>query len=100
MTKTYMNVGVIGCGMISDWYFKAAKRFQQMKIVACGDLKEELAKKQGETYGIPVKKPDDIYTDPEIELILNLVCDDFIVIDDVIMIHFSIPPNYSFLRIA
>ena len=72
MAKQSMNVGVIGCGMISDWYFKAAKRFKQMNIIACGDLKEELAKKQGETYGIPVKHPDEIYTDPEVELILNL----------------------------
>ena len=72
MSKDYMNVGVIGCGMISDWYFKAASRFKQMRITACGDLKAELAKKQGETYSIPVKSCDEIYADPEIELILNL----------------------------
>ena len=72
MSKDYMNVGVIGCGMISDWYFKAASRFKQMRIIACGDLKEELARKQGETYSIPVKSCDEIYADPEIELILNL----------------------------
>ena len=72
MSKDHMNVGVIGCGMISDWYFKAASRFKQMRIIACGDLKAELAKKQGETYSIPVKSCDEIYADPEIELILNL----------------------------
>ena len=72
MSKDYMNVGVIGCGMISDWYFKAASRFKQMRIIVCGDLNEKLAKKQGETYSIPVKSCDEIYTDPEVELILNL----------------------------
>ena len=72
MKRTSLNVGVIGCGMISDWYFKAAKRFKQMNITACADVKEELAKHQGETYGIPVKTPDEIFADPKIDLILNL----------------------------
>ena len=72
MSKTSLNVGVIGCGMISDWYFKAAKRFSQMNIVACADLKMELAQKQGETYGIPAKTVDEIFADPNIELVLNL----------------------------
>ena len=72
MTKTSMKIGVIGCGMISDWYFKAAKRFKQMDIVACGDLRAESAEKQGKEYNIPVKSVEEIYTDPEIEMILNL----------------------------
>ena len=67
-----MKIGVIGCGMISDWYFKAAKRFKQMDIICCGDLREESAVKQGAEYNIPVKNVEDIYTDPEVELILNL----------------------------
>ncbi|MBO5721880.1 MAG: Gfo/Idh/MocA family oxidoreductase [Lentisphaeria bacterium] len=72
MTKTSMKIGVIGCGMISDWYFKAAKRFKQMNIVACGDLRAESAEKQGKEYNIPVRSVEEIYTDPEIEMILNL----------------------------
>ena len=67
-----MKIGVIGCGMISDWYFKAAKRFKQMNIVACGDLRAESAEKQGKEYNIPVRSVEEIYTDPEIEMILNL----------------------------
>ena len=72
MSFAPMKVGVIGCGMISDWYFKAAQRFKQMEIVACGDLNAESARKQGETYNIPVREVDAIYGDPAIELILNL----------------------------
>ena len=60
MSKTSMKIGVIGCGMISDWYFKAAKRFKQMDIICCGDLREESAVKQGAEYGIPVKNVEDI----------------------------------------
>ncbi|MBQ9786897.1 MAG: Gfo/Idh/MocA family oxidoreductase [Lentisphaeria bacterium] len=72
MTKRSLNIGVIGCGMISDWYFRAAKRFSQMNMAACADLKEELAVKQGETYNIPVKTVDEIFADPSIDLVLNL----------------------------
>lgn len=72
MKQRSLNVGVIGCGMISDWYFKAAKRFPQMNIAACADLKPELAARQGETYGIPVKTVDEIFADPAIDLVLNL----------------------------
>ena len=46
MNKTSMKIGVIGCGMISDWYFKAARRFKQMNIICCGDLREESAIKE------------------------------------------------------
>ena len=72
MSQKFLNVGVIGCGMISDWYFKAAKRFPQMHIAACADLKTELAAKQGAEYGIPVKSVDELFADPAIDLILNL----------------------------
>ena len=32
------KVGIIGCGMISDAYFNAAKRFRNIEVVACADL--------------------------------------------------------------
>ncbi|MBE6390293.1 MAG: Gfo/Idh/MocA family oxidoreductase [Lentisphaerae bacterium] len=72
MSKKYLNVGVIGCGMISDWYFRAAKRFKQIRIVGCADLKHVLAEKQGAEYQIPVRTPEEIYNDPQVDVILNL----------------------------
>ena len=71
MSKS-LKVGVIGCGMISDWYFKAAKRFKQLDIIACGDLNQELAEKQGREYNIPVWNPEEIYNSKEVQLIINL----------------------------
>ena len=62
MSKTSMKIGVVGCGMISDWYFKAARRFKQMNIICCGDLNEKAAEKQGAEYAIPVKNVEDILT--------------------------------------
>ena len=72
MSQKFLNVGVVGCGMISDWYFKAAGRFPQMHITACADLKPELAAKQGAEYGIPAKSVDELFADPAIDLVLNL----------------------------
>lgn len=67
-----MKTGIIGCGMISDWYFRAAKRFKMMELAACADLKQELAEKQGKVYGITPKSVDGLLTDPEIELVISL----------------------------
>lgn len=67
-----MKIGVIGCGMISDWYFKAAQRFPMLEITACADARAESAQSQGAKYGIPAVPVDAIFADPEIELVLNL----------------------------
>ena len=41
--KTILNVGLIGCGNISDSYLSLAPQFRGFKIVACADLNAELA---------------------------------------------------------
>ena len=40
--------GIIGCGMISDTYFKAAKRFRNIEVIACSDIIMERARKKEE----------------------------------------------------
>ena len=66
------KIGVIGCGMISDHYFKAAKRFPVLDMALCADLDAELAKKKGELYGVKAVSCDELLADPEIEVVLNL----------------------------
>ena len=72
MSKDFLNVGVIGCGMISDWYFKAAKRFKQMRIIGCADARPESAAKQGAAYNVPVMTVEEMLANPEVEMVLNL----------------------------
>ena len=67
-----MNVGIVGCGMISDWYFRGAKRFAMIDISACADLDEDLARRKGALYGIPPVSVDRMLADPNIELVVNL----------------------------
>lgn len=70
MKKT--KIGIIGCGMISDTYFKAAKTFNILEAVACADVMEQAAKTKGELYNVPVMSPQELLARPEIEIVLNL----------------------------
>ncbi len=70
MEKT--RIGIVGCGMISDTYFAAAKRFAMIEVTACADLNAELAKEKGEKYGVQAMSVDALLSDPEIALVLNL----------------------------
>ncbi|MBA2481838.1 MAG: Gfo/Idh/MocA family oxidoreductase [Planctomycetes bacterium] len=72
MSKT-MNVGIIGCGNISNAYFKACKRFTDLALVACADL--DLARAQAQAKEHAVAKAytvDQLLADPSIQLVVNL----------------------------
>ncbi|QQA43830.1 Gfo/Idh/MocA family protein [Pelagovum pacificum] len=67
-----VGIGIIGLGNISAAYFKAAKNFPILDIVAVADLNHELAKAKGAEYGVRAVPLEEIYEDPEVEIILNL----------------------------
>ena len=50
MKKT--KVGIIGCGMISDTYFKASQTFNMIEVVACSDIIPERSAAKKELYGV------------------------------------------------
>ncbi len=70
MKKT--KIGVIGCGMISDAYLSASKRFRMIEVAACADLNTKAAQAKAEQYGIRALSVDELLASPEIELIINL----------------------------
>lgn len=67
-----MNVGVIGCGNISDIYLKNAPKFRDLRITACADLRAEAAKEKAERYGIRSLPVEELLADPAIDIVLNL----------------------------
>ncbi|HPA41519.1 MAG TPA: Gfo/Idh/MocA family oxidoreductase, partial [Candidatus Hydrogenedentes bacterium] len=68
-----VNVGVIGCGNISDLYFEAGKRFDDIQIVACADLAAERARAKAQAHGVPKAcSVDALLADEEVEIVLNL----------------------------
>lgn len=67
------NVGVIGCGNISDIYFQNMKRFEVLNVIACADIIEKHAEEKARKYSIEkVMTPEELLASPEIEIVVNL----------------------------
>ena len=65
-----VKIGVVGCGAISGAYFKHAKVFPILEVVACADLNREAAEKKALEYGIPrVLSVDELIRDDAVELV-------------------------------
>ena len=71
MNKVY-KVGLIGCGHINETYFRAHEYFNNFKIIKCADIKESAAKNCANVYNIESVSIDDLLTDNQIEVVLNL----------------------------
>jgi predicted dehydrogenase len=71
MNKVF-NVGLVGCGHISETYFRAEKYFNNIKIIKCADLNNDAAEKCANENKINSSSMDDIFKDKNVEIILNL----------------------------
>ena len=67
-----LNVGLIGCGHISETYFRSRDYFNNVNITTCADISIDAAKRCAEEYNIKSKQDDDLLNDTEIDVILNL----------------------------
>ncbi len=67
-----MNIGIIGCGNISDTYFESQNLFNNFKILACADLNPESSKVSSEKFGIKQQSVDEILSNNDLDLIVNL----------------------------
>ena len=71
MNKIF-KVGLIGCGHISETYFRGHDYFNNFQIIKCADINQENANKCAKTYNIQACSVEDLLKDEEIEIILNL----------------------------
>ena len=55
MNKIF-KVGLIGCGHISETYFRAEKYFNNIKIIKCADINFNNAKKFIDDFGNPYSR--------------------------------------------
>ncbi len=67
-----MKVGIIGCGNISETYFNCQKIFNNFEIAACADINTEYAIKCAEQFNVKAQSVDDILSNKDIDLIINL----------------------------
>lgn len=72
MTQIF-NIGIIGCGAISNAYFGACKRFPFLKVAAAADLDLERAKAKCAEHGVgTAMSVDQLLADPSIQVVVNL----------------------------
>lgn len=68
-----VKAAVIGCGMISKIYMKNLKeRYNIIDLVGCSDIIPERSAARAEEFGIKQMTNEEIYNDPEIEVVVNL----------------------------
>jgi predicted dehydrogenase len=67
-----MNVGIVGCGVISRHYAQNAQAFDSFEIVACADLDRAAAEALATDHDFAVASVDELIADPAVELVLNL----------------------------
>jgi predicted dehydrogenase len=73
MGATPTKVGIIGCGNISGIYLENGKVFEAIDIVAVADIDMERAAAKAAQYGIArACSVEDLLSDPEIEIVINL----------------------------
>lgn len=68
-----MKAAIIGCGSISDIFFKNfTQRFKIIDLVCCASKGMKSAQSKAEQYGIKACTVDEIMDNPEIELVVNI----------------------------
>ena len=67
-----VRIGLVGCGMISAAYLRAAKTFGVLEFVACADLNPEAAQRTQAAFGVPAISVEELLARDDIEAVLNL----------------------------
>jgi len=66
------NIGIIGCGAISNAYFNGCKPYRNIQIVACADIDAARAAAKAKEHGIRACSVEELLRNPSIQIILNL----------------------------
>lgn len=67
-----VTIGIIGCGNISDAYFKGAARSALIQVKACADLRLEAAQAKAALHGVQAMSIAALLADPDISIVVNL----------------------------
>lgn len=66
------NIGIIGCGVISDTYLKLWPLFKGVEIVACADIVAATAKAKAKQFSVRSMSVDAMLKDDSIDAVINL----------------------------
>jgi len=65
-------IGIVGCGDISDTYFENAKKTGVVRVKGCSSINMNSARQKAELYGCKALTLEELLSDAEVELVLNL----------------------------
>jgi len=67
-----LRIGLIGCGVISGAYLKAAPGFPVLDMAACADVRPEAAAATASEHGLRAMSVEDLLGAGDIDVVLNL----------------------------
>jgi predicted dehydrogenase len=67
-----MNVGIVGCGVISKHYADNAAAFDAFEIVVCADVLPAAAEELAAAHNLTALPVEELLADPAIDVVLNL----------------------------
>jgi predicted dehydrogenase len=68
-----VNVGILGCGHVSDQYFEGCARLGAIDLVACADLDVTRAEQKAAEHHVPrACSPEELMEDSNVDLVVNL----------------------------
>lgn len=67
-----LGVGIVGCGNISNTYFKFAPLFKGIEVRAGADINPAAAKAKAREYGVRAESVDDLLEAKDIDIVVNL----------------------------
>jgi len=65
-------LGILGCGNIFDRYVAGLARFPELRLIRVADVDSDRAVTAGEANGLRYGSPEDLYADPDVEIVINL----------------------------
>jgi UDP-N-acetyl-2-amino-2-deoxyglucuronate dehydrogenase len=71
MTKPSLNFAILGTGMVADYHRQAVEANADLgaRLIAVGHHKPERFAEIGARFGVPCKSQDDLFADPEVEVV-------------------------------
>jgi predicted dehydrogenase len=72
MNSSPLQLGIIGCGNISNAYFKGLAKFPITRMVGVADLLPARAEAKAAEHGVRAYSIPELLADPAIDLVLNL----------------------------
>jgi predicted dehydrogenase len=67
-----VGVGIVGAGHISGAYLNALKNFDIVAVRGIADISPQASQKRSAEYGIAQLSIEELLSDPQIEIVLNL----------------------------